>query len=155
MSETLSLHGSVFAYHGAGCLLIGESGSGKSTLVGESLLFGAKFVADDQVQLSVMAGLLAASPVANLAGVMELPGYGLIRVPDFNQKQVIHLVVALGATEAERLPSPQKAEYLGITVPIMRVPPVPRTTIASLLLYLKAMQESRMLPPDWMPKPLR
>ena len=153
MSEPLTLHGSVFAYHGAGCLLLGPSGSGKSTLVADALLFGAKFVADDQVTLSLLSGLVAASAVSNLAGVLELPGYGLMRVADFNQKQVVHLVVELGAAETERIPKAQKTSYLGVELPFIRLPAVPRTTVSGILHYLRAMQENRMLPADWMPKP--
>ncbi len=151
MSGDEVVHGSVFAYQGAGCLLLGESGSGKSKLTGEAMLFGAKFVADDQVQLSILQGMLSAGAVPNIAGVLELPGYGLIRVNDYNPKQVIHLIVELTKDALERLPPPQTKEFLGIKLPLLKLPPVPNTTIASLLLYLRAMQEGRVLPQDWLP----
>jgi hypothetical protein len=37
-------------------------------------------------------------------------------------------------------------------LPAIQVQPVPYTSASSLLLYLKAMQEGRMLPQDWHPK---
>lgn len=150
MSENL-VHGSVFAYQGAGCLLLGKSGTGKSKLVSEALFHGAKFVADDQVQLSIMSGMLSASPAPNLGGVLELSGYGLIKINDYNQRQVLHLAVELAGDAPERLPPNETREFLGVKLPLLRLPPVPKTTIAGLLLYLRAMQEGRILPQDWMP----
>lgn len=150
MSEQV-VHGSVFAYQGAGCLLLGASGTGKSRLVGDAMLHGAKFVADDQVQLSIMSGMLSATSVPNLAGVFELAGYGLIRITDYNQRQVLHLAVELSAEAPERLPAGETRAFLGVKLPLLRLPPAPKTTIAGLLLYLRAMQEGRILPQDWMP----
>lgn len=146
------LHASAFAYQGAGCLLLGASGTGKSRLTSEALMFGAKFVADDQVQLGVMSGMLTASPVPSLAGVLELRGYGLLRMTDFNQKQVLHLAIELVEGSNERLPTATTREFLGFKLPHITLPPVPQTTVAGLLLYLRAMQEGRILPQDWAAK---
>ena len=143
------VHGSLFAYQGAGCLLVGESGIGKSSLTAEATMLGAKFIADDQVQLSLVQGMLTGAPVPNLAGVIELRGYGLIKIVDFNQRQVIHLMVGLATGDAERMPAPQSREFLGVKIPYLKLPPPPHTTAARLVFYLKAMQDGRILPQDW------
>ncbi len=114
-------------------------------------MLGGKLVADDQVQLSLMSGMLTASAAPGLGGVLELRGYGLLKMHDYHQKHVLHLVVELAEGEHERLPRPAIYEALGQKLPLLRLPPVPGTTAANLLLYLKAMQEGRILPPDWKP----
>jgi HPr kinase/phosphorylase len=145
------LHASLFAYQGAGCLLIGASGTGKSRLTAEAIAQGAKFIADDRVQLSLMQGLVTGSPVPNLAGVIELRGFGLIKIIDYNQRQVIRLIVELAPGEVERVPPAQTRELLGVEIPYLRLPPVPGTNAAALLFYIRAMQDGRLLPPDWSP----
>ncbi len=142
------VHASAFAYRGTGCLLMGESGTGKSRLVAEAIGHGAKLIADDRVQFEVRAGQLMASPPPQLAGVLELRGLGLIRLDALAGVHAIHLAITLDATANERLPAPLPADILGISVPHLRISSPP---IAALLLYLEAMREGRILPPDWHP----
>ncbi len=151
MGYSEPVHATAFAYHGMGCLLIGASGLGKSRLVTEAILHGAHLIGDDQIRLCNVNGHLVASPVPNLAGVLELRGLGLITSADAVASHPIHLVVELDEAAPVRLPEPQTREYLGIQVPYLRLLPAPGTSIAALLLYLNAMQEGRTLPPDWRP----
>jgi HPr kinase/phosphorylase len=146
------LHGSAFSYNGFGCLLLGPSGSGKSRLTVDAISLGAKLVADDQVKLELMMGLVAATAVPELSGIVELRGMALLKMNDIATKNVIHLVVELDPAADARLAELQKREYLGVAVPYLRLPSVPKTSVSMLLLYLKAMQENRVLPADWMPK---
>lgn len=145
------LHGSAFNYKGAGCLVLGASGTGKSRLLAEAITLGAKLVADDRVILGQMLGLLAAAPVPQLLGVIELRGFGLVKMNDFASKQMIHLVIELDPTADTRLPERQTRLYQGIEVPYLCLPPLPQTSVPVLLLYLQAMQEGRVLPTDWKP----
>lgn len=146
------LHASAFAHHGAGCLILGPSGSGKSRLVAEAILHGAKLIADDRVELVPMMGLVAIAAAPELSGVLELRGLGLIKFHDPTTRHVLHLVVELDPACDTRLPELESREFLGVSVPYIRVPAVPAISGAQLLLYLKAMQEGRVLPTDWMPK---
>lgn len=153
MNDQAPLHASAFAYNGCGCLILGASGTGKSRLLSDALSMGAKMIGDDRIRLEPMMGLVAAAPVPELAGVIELRGLGLIRVNDALAKHVLHLVVELDpAAAGERLPPLQRYNLLGVDVPYLRVAPVPHTSASALLLYLKAMQEGRALPADWKPK---
>lgn len=149
------IHASAFAYEGMGCMLIGDSGTGKSRLVAEAILQGAHLIADDQVRLCNLNNHLVASPVPELCGVLELRGLGLVKglvkMRDAVHSYPIHLVAELDVAADTRLPDPQSRDYLGIKVPFLRLLPAPSTSVASLLLYLKAMQEGRILPPDWRP----
>lgn len=132
-------------------MLVGASGTGKSRLLVEALHHGAHLIADDRVRLCALNGHLVASAVPELVGVVEVRGMGLIRQPDVAQSHPIHLVAELDPTTQTRLPEPKTREFQGIQVPFLQLLPPPMTSIASLLLYLKAMQEHRILPPDWRP----
>ncbi len=148
----MPLHATAIAYGGAGCVLMGPSGSGKSRLAAEMLALGARLVGDDQLVLSVQSGMLMAAAHPNLSGIMELRGLGLIRLSDIIPRHVVHLAVELSTAANERLPAPQTTMFCGQPVPLVRVAPPPQTNGASILQYLKAMQEGRILPPDWHPQ---
>ena len=145
------LHGSAFVYSGSGCLLLGPSGSGKSRLIADALMMGAKLIADDRVRLELLMGHVAASAPPELAGILELRGIGLIKIHDIAPKNIVHLVVALDPACDERLPEPGKTTLLGIELPYLRIAAAPKISVSALLLYLKAMQDSRVLPTDWRP----
>lgn len=145
------IHGTVVAYAGAGVLIAGASGTGKSRLAAELMAFGGRLVGDDQIQLVEQAGMLMAAAVPQLSGVLELRGIGLVRVNDIIPKHVLHLAIELTPDATERLPAPQTKEFLGRQLPFLRLAPLPQTSAASLILYIKAMQEGRILPQDWRP----
>ncbi len=145
------LHASAFAYEGAGCLVLGEARSGKSTFLAQALLHGAQLIADDQVLLHADGAQLIARAPDSLAGIIELYGLGIISHPHVASHPV-HLVVALEKGEAERLPEPQQVEYCGLTLPFVRLLSPSAVQVSSLLLYLKAVQEHRILPTDWRPE---
>jgi len=95
----MQIHGSCTALSGAAVVLLGPSGSGKSDLAFRLLDRGFELVADDRVD--VEDGW--ASPPAALAGLLELRGLGLIRVPHLPRAEIT-LAVQLG--EPERMPAP-------------------------------------------------
>lgn len=146
-----SIHGGALAYAGAGILILGPSGSGKSRLMADMMALGARLVADDRVLLSEQSGMVMAGAPKELSGILELRGLGLIRIVDTIPRHVIHLVVELVEVEGERIPEQQTTLYLGRSLPLLRVPSNGRTSASALLLYIKAMQEGRSLPPDWRP----
>ena len=147
-----SLHGSAFSHGGSGCVILGASGTGKSKLVADVMMMGGRLIADDQLLFLNMMNLLAVAPVPELQGILELRHLGLVKINDILTKHIVHLVVELDASVQDRLPVLEQREYLGIAVPYLRLPPVPFTSATNLLIYLKAMQENRVLPADWMPK---
>lgn len=122
-------HASAVLVGARAVLIRGPSGSGKSRLAFElieaarigSLAF-ARLVADDRVFLEAAAGRLLARPAETLAGLIEVRGVGLLRLPH-EPSAVVGLVVDLAAPDAQRLPeAPQrKAEISGVALPRLAV----------------------------------
>jgi HPr kinase/phosphorylase len=109
----MQVHGSCAARDGAGVLLMGPSGSGKSDLVLRLLSRGFDLVADDRVNI---ADGIASAPEA-LAGMLEVRGLGVMRLPH-RQQAALALVVALG-NSPERLPSPSR--HAALDLPQIRI----------------------------------
>jgi HPr kinase/phosphorylase len=94
----MQIHGSCASRSGDGVLLIGPPAAGKSDLLLRLLARGFDLVADDRVE--IVDGM--ASPVASLAGLLEVRGLGIVRLPHVASARLA-LVVRLAAGEA-RLP---------------------------------------------------
>lgn len=101
---------------GAGAVLIrGPAGSGKSRVVMQMLtaaqagLFKfARLVADDRVALTAAHGRLIARPPPELAGLVEVRGFGIRRIA-YEPAAVVSLVLDLADGQAQRLPDPGDA----------------------------------------------
>ncbi|MBU6418476.1 MAG: aldolase [Proteobacteria bacterium] len=87
---------------GDALLLLGPSGTGKSDLLLRLIDKGFTLVADDQVL--VEDGM--ASPPPALAGLLEVRGLGLFRLPYIAPAR-LRLVISLGGNPPERLPTPR------------------------------------------------
>ncbi len=119
-------HGTAVAVNGRAVLIRGPSGSGKSDLALRLIAAGARWpglrgepvlVADDQVELSLVDGMVIASPPAVLAGRIEVRGVGILRLPHAPEARLA-LVVDLVASDAvERLPQADATLILGVAVP--------------------------------------
>jgi HPr kinase/phosphorylase len=96
-------------------LLLGPSGSGKSDLLLRLLDRGFALVADDRVDLS--DGV--ASAPAGLAGLLEVRGLGVFRMPHVTSATVA-LAVELGAG-GDRMPLP--ATHAPSGRPLVRIDP--------------------------------
>ena len=94
-------------------LLIGPPGAGKSDLVLRLLARGFHLVADDRTE--VVDGV--ARPVPALAGLLEVRGLGIFRLP-YEASARLALVVQLGQA-APRMPTPARHE--GFDLPLATV----------------------------------
>lgn len=104
------LHGSCVSRHDDAILLVGPSGSGKSDLVLRLLSRGFELVADDQVDVT---GGVASCP-AELGGLLEVRGLGIVRLP-FRQQARLVLIIDL-TRRSDRLPTPSQDPVLGLPV---------------------------------------
>ncbi|MDP2622049.1 MAG: HPr kinase/phosphatase C-terminal domain-containing protein [Hyphomicrobiales bacterium] len=112
-----------------GVLIRGASGSGKSTLawslIREPRPFAfARLVCDDQVLVEAQDGRLLASPVAAIAGRIEIRGLGIVPLAHEPLARIGLLADLTPANDIPRLPQPDdlRSELLGVALPRLAVP---------------------------------
>lgn len=115
--EPVLQHATCVACSGRGVLIMGEPGTGKSSLALRLIDRGAMLVADDYALLRREGDALVATPPERIAGLMEIRGLGISRLP-YRKRAEIALAVRLG-TEDERLPEPKEWEMLGLRRPLV------------------------------------
>jgi serine kinase of HPr protein (carbohydrate metabolism regulator) len=125
----MAIHASAVLVGARAVLIRGPSGAGKSRLAlallqtapsGPSLF--TRLVSDDRSHLEVHHGRLLVRPPANLAGLIEVRGLGIRRLP-CEPVAVVGLVVDLAAEDGDRLPTPasRQATLEGIVVPRLAI----------------------------------
>jgi serine kinase of HPr protein (carbohydrate metabolism regulator) len=123
-----TVHASAVLAGARAVLIRGASGAGKSRLAcalieagRAGLLPFARLVGDDRVHLRAAAGRLLVRPASKLAGLIEVRGIGIARMPH-EPEAVVGLVVDLGAG-VERLPELEQrwTEIEGIRLPRLAV----------------------------------
>jgi serine kinase of HPr protein (carbohydrate metabolism regulator) len=137
----LNLHASCVALGGKAVLLLGPSGAGKSDLALRLIDEGAKLVADDRTDLVLEKGRWRASAPATIAGLIEVRGLGIIRLPVLKRAPVV-LAVRL-AGHVPRLPEPDffaPGGKKGAKIPQIALNPVEASTPAKIRLALRHCQ---------------
>ena len=134
----IRVHGTAVALGGDGILLRGPSGSGKSDLALRLIDEGARLVADDQSEIVLAGEQLELRCPATIAGLLEVRGVGILRVPAV-ETAPLRLVVELAASDdIERLPEPQFCQFLGRSVPVLALAPFEASATAKLRFALRA-----------------
>jgi len=123
----MQMHASCAARDGAGVLLLGPPGSGKSDLVLRLMDRGWMLVADDRVDIE--NGL--ARPPAALAGLLEVRGLGILRLPHLPEAR---LALAVELASACRLPAP--ARHLELDLPLLAIDPASASAAQRVALAL-------------------
>jgi len=125
--EAPSVHASAVLAGARAVLIRGPAGSGKSRLAlaiieaaQTGLLPFARLVGDDRVHLEPSHGRLLVRPAPALAGLIEVRGLGIRRMPH-EPRAVVGLVVDLAAGDAERMPACGDATIAGIALPRLAV----------------------------------
>ena len=126
-----TIHASAVLIGARAALIRGPAGAGKSQLVlalieaaRMGLLPFARLVADDRAHVAAVNGRLIVRPPEALAGLIEVRGLGIRRLP-FEPLAVVGLVVDLAAEDAERLPPAASRSITidGVSVPRLPVAP--------------------------------
>ncbi|MDI3470111.1 MAG: HPr kinase/phosphorylase [Pseudolabrys sp.] len=129
-----TIHASAVLAGAAAVLIRGEPGAGKSRLALDLIQAAAsgaipfaRFVGDDRVHVEPASGRLLVRPAPALAGLIEIRGLGIRRLP-FEPVAAVGLVVDLEAG-AERLPplSALATVIEGIRLPRLAIPPETQT----------------------------
>jgi len=110
VNDAPTIHASVVLVGARAALIRGPAGSGKSRLVlnliqsaSNGPLMFARLVADDRVHVQAAHDRLIARPPAALAGLLEVRGLGIVRLP-YEPMAVVSWVVDLDAATSMRLP---------------------------------------------------
>jgi HPr kinase/phosphorylase len=123
-----TIHASAVLVGGHAVLIRGRSGSGKSRLAFDLILAGragiiapTQLIGDDRIHLFAADGTLVVRPAESLAGLLEVRGLGIRKMP-FAPQGPVNQIVDLDAADATRLPAPDALEATlnGIKVP--RIP---------------------------------
>jgi hypothetical protein len=124
MTTRPTVHASAVLVGARAVLIRGPSGAGKSRLALALLETSAsgrsvftRLVSDDRSHLEAHHGRLLVRAPANLAGLIEVRGLGIRRLP-WEPVAVVGLVVDLAAPDGERLPAPasRRATLEGIVL---------------------------------------
>lgn len=134
-----------------GVLLRGPAGAGKSGLALRLIDEGGWLVADDQVEIRREEDRLLARAPAQLAGMMELRGFGLAEVPHLPETPLALAVDLVPGEGVERLPAETSLELLGLDLPLLRLDPAAATTPATLRFAARA-RATALAPPTAEPQ---
>ena len=133
------VYGTSVTIGGEGILLRGPSGSGKSDLALRLIDEGALLVADDQTELRQVGASLEMTPPPSLAGLLEVRGLGIVRVPHAARAPLCLIVDLAPEAAIERLPEPRAATIEGIEFPLLTLHPFAVSATAKLRMALKAL----------------
>lgn len=129
MTDAPTIHASAVLIGASAALIRGPAGSGKSQLAlavieaaRQGALPFARLVADDRVHVEARSGRLVVRPAPELAGLIEVRGLGIRRLP-YEPLAVVGLVVDLAAADADRHPAQEATETRieGIALPRLAV----------------------------------
>lgn len=138
------IRGTCIELDGTGVLLRGPPGSGKSDLALRLIDGGGRLVADDQLIVEETQGTLSASAPEAIAGLLEVRGLGVVRMPTVASAQ-LGLVVELVPPEAvERLPQPATCTLLGVSLPLVRLHASTASACAKVRLAARAVHQDIM-----------
>ena len=126
------VHGTSVEIEGAGLLIRGDPGSGKSDLALRLIDTGARLIADDRVDLRRMDGSLILSPPPASAGMIEVRGLGILRLPFARDVPLGLFVDLIPGEEVERLPERQTCRFLDQDVPWIAIAPFQASAPAKL-----------------------
>lgn len=122
-SAPVVIQASAVVIAGRALLIEGPPGSGKSSLALALIDRGAGLIGDDAVTLYPDGGALIVAPPPNIAGLLEVRGIGLARLP-VAEPAPAALILTLGNAPAERLPETLSPRVIaGVSVPALAFDP--------------------------------
>lgn len=140
----MRVHATCVAVSGVGVVLRGPSGSGKSDLALRLIDGGARLVADDHVLLERCGGRLQARAPETIAGMIEVRGLGIMRLPHVDDVTVGLIVDLVAADRVERLPEPARCSLLDVETPLIRLAAFEASAPAKLRLAVSALKTPSM-----------
>lgn len=134
------IHASCVSVDDVGLLIRGTPGSGKSDLAARLIDGGGELVADDRVDLICRDGAILASAPAPIAGLLEIRGVGILRMPHRATARIGLVIDLVGHETIERVPESAVSDYMGITVPLLRIWPFEPSAAAKVRFAVAALR---------------
>jgi HPr kinase/phosphorylase len=139
------VHGTCVEIEGVGVLIIGPPGAGKSDLALRLLDADARLVADDYLDVEASDGALVATPPAAIAGLLEVRGLGIVRLPHLERCRIGLCVDLVEPGSVARLPERTTATYEGIEVPRLALAAFEASSAAKVKLAARAVRDDIIL----------
>ncbi len=137
-AASICLHATCIELGPTGVLLLGASGSGKSDLALRLIDAGARLVGDDRLMVERRDEQLFGRSVAALAGLLEVRGFGIVKLPWCSESRLGLAVTLQPEAALTRLPQPEAYDLLGISLPLLRLDPRAPSAGAKIRLALVA-----------------
>ena len=132
----MNIHATCIKVLDKGVLFLGDSGAGKSDLALRMITsFGASLIADDRTELNFSGDSIIASAPANLKGLLEVRGVGIVKFPSADSASVC-LAVKLTTEPLERLPEKSFYQIDSISLPQIKLNPFEASAPAKILAAL-------------------
>jgi len=148
---SLLIHATTVAIDGQAVLLRGFSGAGKSDLGLRLIDAGAELVADDQCELRREDDRIVVSCPETIAGLIELRGVGIVRMPFVAQAPLVLIIDLMRVEHIERMPTRRREMLLGLWVPAFALSPFDASAPVKLRMMLRALggdESLSLLDPD-------
>ena len=139
MTATVLVHATAIAIDGDAILLRGPSGAGKSDLALRLIDGGARLVADDQALLRRADNQVFVRAPAEIAGLIEVRGVGILRVDLINEAPIALVADLVPSTQIERIPDNRFEKVLGLAVPLITLAPFEASAPAKLRFAWRAL----------------
>jgi HPr kinase/phosphorylase len=139
VTDTLLVHATAIAIEGVAILLRGPSGSGKSDLALRLIDGGARLIADDQALLRRADNQVFVRAPAEIAGLIEVRGIGILHVDLINEAPIALVVDLVPSTQIERIPDNRFERVLGLAVPLITLAPFEASAPAKLRFAWRAL----------------
>ncbi len=134
----ICLHATCVELGTTGVLLLGASGCGKSDLAVRLIDAGARLVGDDRLLVERRGDQLFGRPVAALAGLLEVRGFGIVKLAWCSESRLGLAVTLEPEAALPRLPEPEAYDLLGVLLPRLRLDPRAPSAGAKIRLALVA-----------------
>jgi serine kinase of HPr protein (carbohydrate metabolism regulator) len=141
VTDTSLVHATAVAIEGGAILLRGPPGAGKSDLALRLIEDGARLIADDQTLLRRADNHVLVRAPAEVAGLIEVRGVGILRVDYLDEAPLALIVDLVPPTEVERIPDDRFEVVLGLPIRAIALAPFEASAAAKLRL-------ARRVPPQ-------
>lgn len=123
-----------------GVLFLGDSGSGKSDMALRLISGkGAKLVADDRVDISILNEKLIASAPKQISGLLEVRGIGIVQMPCVHSAHVVMAVnLVSDSSKIERMPANCEICFGDIKIPSVDLCAFEASAADKVVIKLKA-----------------